>query len=142
MNNTEVIEKRIIEEEKFEDVNLYIYAKKNNLFLTVTDITGAERIFSSSGGLYTKQGREKRSQKIALIGWEKMQENLLEKKIKNITIFIRNKGGVYSKQKTLGLKTLLKNLPTNDFNIKEIVNNTPIAHGEIRKKGGRRGRRV
>jgi len=129
-------------ENKFEEVKIFIYAKKNNTFLTVTDMTGAQRVFSSSGGLYTKTGREKKSQKIALVGWEKMIQNLLDKKITKVSIYFRNVGGVYSKQKTLALKTLLKNLPTHHFTIGEIVCNTPVAHGEIRKKGGRRGRRV
>jgi len=128
---------------KLTNAIIHIFAKKNNTFITVTDKTGAEKIFTHSGGLIAKSGRDKSGQKTGLQGWQNMIEDLTTKGITSAIIKFRNVGGVYSKLKTLALKTILKNVEVNsDVKIESILNVTPDAHGMIRKKGGRRGRRV
>jgi small subunit ribosomal protein S11 len=129
--------------QKISKVIVNIFAKKNNTFITVTDLSGAEKIFTHSGGLLTKKGRDKSSQKIALQGWQNMIDDLSNKGITTGILKFRNVGGMYSKLKTLALKTLLKNVEvTPELKIQSIINTTPDAHGSIRKKGGRRGRRI
>jgi ribosomal protein S11 len=117
---------------------LHIKGTKNNTILVVTDITGQEIIFKTSGGISTKNDRDKSSQKIGVLMFNKLVQELRDKKIKNLQIRMRNKGSMYDKNITSAIKFLIGSFPS-DFTITDKIVVNPIIHGYMRKKGGRRG---
>lgn len=120
---------------------IHLKGTKNNTMAVITDPSGAEVLFKLTGGMVTKKDREKSSQKNALVLSENLIEFLLMKKLTNIKIITRNKGGIYASNKTLAIRTILKNIPSN-ISVLATYHLNLKPHGFMRMKGGRRGRRV
>ena len=91
---------------------IHIFSSFNNTIINVTDITGAETISSTSGGMVVRSGREKPGPFAAMQQVNKIADELKSKGIYDVDIRVKAPGV------------------------------TPVAHGTMRRKSGKRGRRV
>lgn len=119
-----------------------IYASTNNTIIHVTDMTGAETIAISSGGQVTDRDMNKGKPFTAMKATKKVIEKAKYHGITNLHIKIRAPGGNKSKLPGQGAQPAIRALARAGFRIGSIEDITPIGHDSIRKKGGRRGRRV
>jgi len=120
----------------------HIYSSKNNTIIHITDITGAETIARISGGMVTKNDREKGDPFPAMLAAKKAAEEAKAKGITKLNIRVRGPGGHKSKSPSKGAQPAIRALVRAGFRIGEIEDVTPIPHDSTRKKGGRRGRRL
>ena len=120
----------------------HIYSSKNNTIIHITDITGAETIARISGGMVTKNDREKGDPFPAMLVAKKAAEEAKAKGITKLNIRVRGPGGHKSKSPSKGAQPAIRALVRAGFRIGEIEDVTPIPHDSTRKKGGRRGRRL
>ncbi len=127
-------------EEKIGIVN--IYSSKNNTIIHITDITGAETIARISGGMITKNDREKGNPFPAMIAARRAAEEAINKGITKVNVRVRGPGGHKSKSPSRGAQPAIRSLVRSGLRIGEIEDTTPIPHDTTRKKGGRRGRRL
>ncbi len=72
----------------------------------------------------------------------KAAEDALDKGIVGIHIKVRAVGGTKSKSPGPGAQPAIRALARAGLKIGMIEDVTPVIHGMMRKKGGRRGRRV
>lgn len=120
----------------------HIYSSKNNTIIHITDLTGAETIARISGGMITKNDREKGNPFPAMIAAKKAAEEAKAKGITKLDIMVRGPGGHKSKTPSRGAQPAIRALVRAGFRIGEIEDVTPIPHDSTKKKGGRRGRRL
>ena len=121
----------------------HVHASKNNIILTVTDISGAETLATAAGGMVVKSGREERTPFAGIQVAKRVSEILKDKGVTELDIMLRGKGG-HAGQKSpgRGASAVIKGLSRAGFRIKRIEDVTPIAHGGCKPRGGKRGRRV
>jgi len=120
----------------------HVYSSYNNTIITVTDITGAETVAAYSGGMVVRTGRDKPSPFAAM---QIAKRAAAEAKNRGFTILdvkIRAPGGNKTKSHGPGAKAIVRALTRGGIRVGKIEDVTPTAHGYMRKKGGRRGRRV
>ncbi|MEM7826121.1 MAG: 30S ribosomal protein S11 [Candidatus Aenigmatarchaeota archaeon] len=130
-------------EEKKEKFGIaYIYSTSNNTIVHITDITGAETIARVSAGMMTDKDREGGMPFPAMLAAKKAAEIALAKGITGVHIRVRGAGGVKSKAPGQGAQPAIRALARAGLKIGMIEDVTPIPHGYMRPKGGRRGRRV
>ncbi len=120
----------------------HIYSSKNNTIIHITDITGAETIARISGGVVTKNDREKGNPFPALIAAKRVAEEAKNKGITKLNVKVRAPGGHKSKNPSKGAQPAIRALVRSGFRIGDIEDVTPLPHDSTRKKGGRRGRRL
>ncbi len=120
----------------------HIYSTVNNIIIHITDITGSETISRTSGGMMTDRGREEGMPFPAMLAARKAGEVALEKGIKGVHIRVRATGGTGNKSPGPGAQPAIRALARSGLRIGMIEDVTPIGHGVMKKKGGRRGRRV
>jgi small subunit ribosomal protein S11 len=121
----------------------HVHASKNNIILTVTDISGAETLATAAGGMVVKSGREERTPFAGIQVAKRVSEILKDKGVTELDIMLRGKGGhVGQKSPGRGASAVIKGLSRAGFRIKRIEDVTPIAHGGCKPPGGKRGRRV
>lgn len=120
----------------------HIYSSKNNTIVHITDITGAETIAKISGGMVTKNDREKGNPFPALIAAKRVAEEAKNKGITKLNVRVRAPGGHKSKNPEKGAQPAIRALVRAGLRIGEIEDVTPLPHDTTRKKGGRRGRRL
>ena len=120
----------------------HVFSSKNNTIITLTDISGAETIGKSSGGMIIKSDRAKGSPYAAMQAAFKAAEIAKEKGITNIYIRIRAKGGHNSKTPGPGAQAVVRALARSGLRIVKIDDVTPIPTDTTKRPGGRRGRRV
>jgi len=120
----------------------HIYSTVNNTIIHITDITGAETIARSSGGMMTDKDREEGMPFPAMLAGRKAAEEALSKGIVGVYIKVRGAGGTKSKSPGMGAQPAIRALAKAGLRIGMIEDVTPIIHGRMRPKGGRRGRRV
>jgi len=120
----------------------YIYSSANNTIIHITDITGSETIAKMTAGTMTDKDREGGSPYPALLAATKAAETALEKGIRGVHIKIRAPGGAKSKSPGAGAQPAIRALARAGLRIGRIEDVTPLTHNGVRKKGGRRGRRV
>lgn len=120
----------------------HIYSTINNIHIHITDLTGAETIARYSGGMMTDKDREEGMPFPAMQAAKKAAEDALERGIVGVHIRVRGKGGTGSKSPGPGAQPAIRALARAGLKIGMIEDVTPIIHGMMRKKGGRRGRRV
>lgn len=120
----------------------HIYSSKNNTIVHITDITGAETIAKISGGMVTKNDREKGNPFPALISAKRVAEEAKNKGITKLNVRVRAPGGHKSKNPEKGAQPAIRALVRAGLRIGEIEDVTPLPHDTTRKKGGRRGRRL
>ncbi len=120
----------------------HIYSTANNTIIHITDITGSETFARYSGGMMTDKDREQGGPFPAMIASRKAAEVAMEKGLTGIHIQVRARGSQYSKSPGMGAQPAIRSLARAGLRIGTIEDTTPVTHGELRKKGGRLGRRV
>jgi small subunit ribosomal protein S11 len=120
----------------------HIFSSSNNTIITITDITGSESIARFSAGMMSDKDREGGSPYPALLAATKAAEAALEKGINAVHIKVRAPGGIKSKSPGAGAQPAIRALARTGLRIGRIEDVTPLGHGHMRSKGGRRGRRI
>lgn len=120
----------------------HIYSTTNNTIIHITDITGAETIARFSGGMMTDKDREEGMPFPAMLAGRKATEEALAKGLVGVHIRVRAAGGTKSRSPGMGAQPAIRSLARSGLKIGMIEDVTPVIHGRMRAKGGRRGRRV
>ena len=90
----------------------------------------------------TDKDREQGGPFPAMLASRKAAEMAKEKGLTGIHIRVRARGSQYSKSPGTGAQPAIRSLARAGLRIGTIEDVTPVTHGELRKKGGRLGRRV
>ena len=120
----------------------HIFSSVNNTIIHITDITGSETIAIASGGQVSDKDMNKGKPFTAMKAARKAADKAQAAGVTNLHIRIRAPGGNKSKIPGQGAQPAIRALARAGFRIGMIEDITPISHDTIRKKGGRRGRRV
>lgn len=120
----------------------HIFSTSNNTIIHVTDLTCAETISKYSGGMITNKDREQGGAFPAMRAAKKVAEEVKDKGIIGVHIRVRGKGGNKKKAPGQGAQPAIRALARSGLKIGLIEDTTPIATDSIKRKGGRRGRRV
>lgn len=120
----------------------HILSTPNNTIVHITDITGSETIARYSAGMMTDKDREGGDPFPAMLAAKKAAEVAINKGLTGVHIYVRAAGGTKSKIPGPGAQSAIRALARAGLRIGMIEDVTPICHGHMRAKGGRRGRRV
>ncbi len=120
----------------------HIYASFNNTIITITDLSGAETITKSSGGMVVKQDRNESSPYAAMQMANEVAQNARDKGITGVHVKVRAPGRGKQRSPGPGAQAAIRALARAGIRIGRIEDVTPVPHDGIRAKGGRRGRRV
>jgi len=120
----------------------HIFSSYNNTIIHVTDLTGAETVAISSGGIHVNADRYESSPFAAMKAANAVVEIAHTKGFTGLHIRVRAVGGVGSRVPGPGAQAAIRALARGGFKIGRIDDVTPIPHDTTRKKGGKRGRRV
>jgi len=121
---------------------VHIYSSYNNTLIHITDISGAETIARTSGGMFVKADRMESSPYAAMRSASAAAEVAKDKGITAIHIKVRAPGGSGPRTPGPGAQAAIRALARAGFQIGRIEEVTPIPHDGTRRPGGRRGRRV
>jgi small subunit ribosomal protein S11 len=120
-----------------------IYASYNNTIITITDVTGAETLARTSGGMMVKSDRLESSPTAAMSAAKVAAEEAKSKGITAIHVRIRAPGGHQGPNNPgPGAQAAVRTLARTGLRIGTIEDVTTTAHGGCKKSGGKRGRRV
>jgi len=119
-----------------------VYSSYNNTIIHFTDISGAETIARTSGGMFVKADRLESSPYAAMRAASHAASIARDKGITAIHIKVRAPGGSDARTPGPGAQAAIRSLARAGFRIGRIEEVTPVPHNGTRKKGGRRGRRV
>jgi len=120
----------------------HIFSSYNNTIVHMTDLTGAETVAISSGGIHVNADRYESSPFAAMKAANAVVEAARTKGFTAFHIRVRAVGGVGSRVPGPGAQAAIRALARGGFKIGRIDDVTPIPHDTTRKKGGKRGRRV
>ncbi|MDF2421535.1 MAG: 30S ribosomal protein S11 [Nitrosopumilus sp.] len=120
----------------------HIYSSYNNTIIHMTDLTGAETVALSSGGVHVNADRYESSPFAAMKAANAVVDATRTKGFTGFHIRVRAVGGVGSRVPGPGAQAAIRALARGGFKIGRIDDVTPIPHDTTRKKGGKRGRRV
>ncbi len=120
----------------------HIFSSYNNTIIHLTDLTGAETVAISSGGIHVNADRYESSPFAAMKAANAVVESAKTKGFTKFHIRVRAVGGVGSRVPGPGAQAAIRALARGGFKIGRIDDVTPIPHDTTRKKGGKRGRRV
>jgi len=120
----------------------HILSSANNTIIHITDISGSETIARFTGGMMTDKDREGGSPYPALLAASKAAGVALEKGITAVHIRVRAPGGIKAKNPGAGAQPAIRALTRAGLRIGRIEDVTPLGHGKMKSKGGRRGRRI
>jgi small subunit ribosomal protein S11 len=120
----------------------HIFSSYNNTIIHITDLTGAETVAISSGGIHVNADRYESSPFAAMKAANAVVEIATTKGFTALHIRVRAVGGVGSRVPGPGAQASIRALARGGFRIGRIDDVTPIPHDTTRKKGGKRGRRV
>jgi len=121
---------------------VHIYSSYNNTLVHVTDLSGAETIVKTTGGMFVKVGRLESSPYAAMRAASHVATIAKDKGITAIHIKVRAPGGPEARTPGPGAQAAIRALARAGFRIGRIEEVTPVPHDGTRRKGGRRGRRV
>jgi small subunit ribosomal protein S11 len=121
---------------------VHIFSSYNNTIIHMTDLTGAETVTVSSGGIHVNADRYESSPFAAMKAAKAVSEAARTKGFTHIHIRVRAVGGVGSRVPGPGAQAAIRALVRGGFKVGRIDDVTPIPHDTTRKKGGKRGRRV
>ncbi len=121
---------------------VHIFSSYNNTIIHMTDISGAETIARTSGGMVVKQSRMEASPYAAMRAASLAADVAKDKGITAIHIKVRAPGGAGPRTPGPGAQAAIRALARAGFRIERIEEATPIPHDGTRRPGGRRGRRV
>jgi small subunit ribosomal protein S11 len=120
----------------------HIYSSFNNTIITITDLTGAETVSKSSGGMVVKADRDESSPYAAMQIAMNVAEQAKSKGITGVHIRVRAPGGNKQRSPSSGAQAAIRALARTGLRIGRIEDVTPIPHDGTQAAGGRRGRRV
>jgi len=118
----------------------HIYSSYNNTIIHMTDLTGAETVSISSGGVHVNADRYESSPFAAMKAANAVVDVARTKGFTGFHIRVRAVGGVGSRVPGPGAQAAIRALARGGFKIGRIDDVTPIPHDTTRKKGGKRGR--
>ena len=121
---------------------VHIFSSYNNTLIHMTDISGAETIARTSGGMFVKADRMESSPYAAMRAATAVADIAKDKGITAIHIKVRAPGGSGPRTPGPGAQAAIRALARFGFQIGRIEDCTPIPHDTTRKPGGRRGRRA
>ncbi len=121
---------------------VHIFSSYNNTIIHMTDLTGAETVAISSGGIHVNADRYESSPFAAMKAANAVVEIARTKGFTGFHIRVRAVGGVGSRVPGPGAQAAIRAIVRGGFRIGRIDDVTPIPHDTTRKKGGKRGRRV
>ncbi len=121
---------------------VHIYSSYNNTIIHMTDLTGAETVAISSGGVHVNADRYESSPFAAMKAANAVVDSAKTKGFTAFHIRVRAVGGVGSRVPGPGAQAAIRAIARGGFKIGRIDDVTPIPHDTTRKKGGKRGRRV
>jgi small subunit ribosomal protein S11 len=121
---------------------VHIFSSYNNTLIHVTDLSGAETIARTSGGMFVKADRMESSPYAAMRSATAAADIAKDKGITAIHIKVRAPGGSGPRTPGPGAQAAIRALARAGFQIGRIEEVTPIPHDGTRRPGGRRGRRV
>jgi len=121
---------------------VHIYSSGNNTIVHITDVTGADTISRVSGGMVTKQDRLKGAPFQAMLAAGKAIDAAVAQGVTDVDILVRAPGGHREMEIGKGAEQAIKAFSKSKLKIAVVEEVTPIIHGHMRRKGGRRGRRL
>jgi len=121
---------------------VHVYSSYNNTLVHVTDLSGAETIARTSGGMFVKADRLESSPYAAMRAASHAATVAKDKGITAIHIKVRAQGGSGPRTPGPGAQAAIRALARAGFRIGRIEEVTPVPHDGTRRRGGRRGRRV
>lgn len=121
---------------------VHVYSSKNDTIITATDVSGAETLAWASGGMMVKSHREEGRPYAAMQAAIKVVNSLKEKGITHVHVRIRAPGGVGMKTPGAGAQAVVRTIARTGVRIGRIEDVTPLPTDSMKRKGGRRGRRV
>ena len=121
---------------------VHVYSSKNDTIITATDQSGAETLAWASGGMMVKSDREEGKPYAAMQAAIKVVGTLKNKGINTLHIRIRAPGGSGSKSPGAGAQAVVRAMARSGVRIGRIDDVTPVPTDSMKRKGGRRGRRV
>jgi small subunit ribosomal protein S11 len=121
---------------------VHVYSSKNDTIITATDISGAETLAWASGGMMVKSSREEGKPYAAMQAAQKVVNELKEKGVDTVHIKIRAPGGNGSKTPGGGAQAVVRTIARMKVRVGRIEDVTPTPTDSMKRKGGRRGRRV
>ncbi|MBP1909334.1 30S ribosomal protein S11 [Methanolobus bombayensis] len=116
----------------------HIKCSFNNTIITVTDITGAETIAKSSGGMVVKAARDESSPYTAMQMASQLADTLKDKGIEGVHIKVRAPGGNKQRSPGPGAQAAIRAFARAGIKIGRIQDVTPVPHDGTRPRGGRR----
>merc|ERR1712166_256541 len=119
-----------------------IFASFNDTFIHVTDLTGRETLVRVTGGMKVKADRDESSPYAAMLAAQDVAARCKELGVTALHIKLRATGGTKTRTPGPGAQSALRALARSGIKIGRIEDVTPIPTDCIRKKGGRRGRRL
>ncbi|KAF0852963.1 40S small subunit ribosomal protein uS11 (rpS14) [Andalucia godoyi] len=120
----------------------HIYASFNDTFVHITDLSGRETIVRVTGGMKVKADRDESSPYAAMLAAQDVAAKCKEVGVTALHIKIRATGGARTKTPGPGAQSALRALARSGLKIGRLEDVTPIPSDTIRRKGGRRGRRL
>lgn len=121
---------------------VHVYSSKNDTIITATDVSGAETLAWASGGMMVKSHREEGRPYAAMQAALKVVNSLKDKGITHVHVKIRAPGGVGMKTPGAGAQAVVRTIARTGVRIGRIEDVTPLPTDSMKRKGGRRGRRV
>lgn len=119
-----------------------VYSSKNDTIITATDITGAETLGWASGGMMVKAHREEGRPYAAMQATIKVMGIIKDKGVGMVHIRIRGPGGNKAKTPASGAQAVVRTVARSGVRVLKIEDVTPLPSDSMKRKGGRRGRRV
>lgn len=121
---------------------VHVYSSKNDTIITATDVSGAETLAWASGGMMVKSSREEGKPYAAMQAAAKLVNQLKEKGVDTVHIKIRAPGGNGSKTPGGGAQAVVRTIARMKMRVGRIEDVTPLPTDSMKRRGGRRGRRV
>ena len=121
---------------------LHVFSSKNDTIITATDVSGAETLAWASGGMVVKADREEGKPYAAMQAALKVVGNLKDKGVTHVHIRIRAPGGSGIKTPGSGAQSVVRTIARSGIRVARIEDVTPLPTDSMKRKGGRRGRRV
>ena len=121
---------------------VHVYSSKNDTIITATDLSGAETLAWASGGMMVKSHREEGRPYAAMQAANKVVSSLKEKGVTHVHVRIRAPGGIGLKTPGAGAQAVVRTIARTGLRVGRIEDVTPLPTDCMRRKGGRRGRRV
>lgn len=136
------VEEKRLPPRKHRMAVVHVYSSKNDTIITATDMSGAETLAWASGGMMVKAHREEGRPYAAMQAASKVVSTLREKGITLVHVRIRAPGGVGVKTPGSGAQAVVRTMARTGIRIGRIEDVTPLPTDSMKRKGGRRGRRV